>query len=144
MDDLKRQIRQLSGPQLIELRRYINNWRPTDQPSEGSSWVVETFESECKRLVLGFVQPATKQIVNRHIPELESFLNQACPGIKLITKRVILATGLDLLYKNLGDMRVIVSPKVLANNIPRIPAVLDGAFPGYARSGMLRMIVKRG
>lgn len=144
MDDLKRQIRQLSGPELSELRKYINNWRPTGDSSESSSWVVETFESECKRLVLGFVQPATKQIVIRHGPGLESFLDQACPESKLITRRVILATGIHLLYNDLEEMGVVVSPKVLANNLPRVVAVLDRAFPGYARHGMLKMIVKRG
>jgi hypothetical protein len=144
MDDLKRQIRQLSNPELIELRKYINNWRPTGQPSERLSWVTETFESECKRLMLGFVQPAALQIVRTHTSDIESFLNLTCPETKVITRRGVLATGIDLLYKNLGEMGVVVSPKVLANNLSRIPAVLDRAFPGYARFGLLKMIVQRG
>jgi hypothetical protein len=144
MDHLKRQIRQLSGPQLNELRRYINNWRPTGEPSERLSWVEETFESECKRLMIGFIQPAARQLVRNHTPDLESFLDLTCPKAKVSTRRVILATGIDLLYKDLGNMGVVVNPKVLANNLPRIPAVLDRAFPGYARFGMLRLIVKRG
>lgn len=144
LKELKRQIRELTGPQLTELRKYINNWRTTDQPSEGSLWTVEVFEAECKQLMLGFVQPAVRDIVRSHTPELTSFIDQACPGAKTLTKRVVLATGINLLYRNLREMGVTVSPKVLANNLPRLPAVLDAAFPGYARSGMLNMIVKRG
>lgn len=94
--------------------------------------------------MLGFVHPATLKLVRTHTPELEIFLGRACPNTRIPTKRVILATGISLLCKNLGEMGVAVSPKTLANNLPRIPAVLDLAFPGYARSGMLRMIVKRG
>jgi len=141
---LKRRIRQMSPQELEELKRYINNWRPTGEPSESLSWVIEAFETECKRLLLGFIQPAVRDIVRGHTPELESFFKVACPDSKVVTKRVILATGLDLLYKNLRDMGVAVSPRVLANNLPRVSSVLDAAFPGYARHGMLSAIVKRG
>src|SRR5262245_47194145 len=115
MEHLKRQIRQLNPEQLSELRTYINNWRPTEKPSEKSSWIVDAFEVECKRLMLGFVQPAAKDIVRAHAPELEDFFNKACPEKGVVTKRVVLATGLDLLYKNLRGMDVTVNPKVLAN-----------------------------
>lgn len=145
MEDLKRQIRRLTGPQLIELRKYINNWRPTGEPSESLSWIEITFEFECKRLMLGFIQPAVKQIVRSYVPDLESFFKQACPvESKPVTKRVILSTGIDLLYKDLSGLGVVVSPKVLANSLCNVPAVLDRAFPGYARNGMLNIIVKRG
>ena len=143
MQNLKRQIRQLTAPQLVELRKYINNWRPTDELS-GSSWVEETFESECKRLLLGFVSPATRQIVRVHTMDLERFLTLTCPETKINTRRVVLATGINLLYEDLEGMGVVaISPKVLANNLPRIPAVLDRAFPGYARYRMLKIIVRQ-
>lgn len=147
LDDLKRQIRKLSEPELLELRRYINNWRPTAGPSESTLWTVETFAAECESLVLGFVQPPVKRLVSNHTPELESFLQDACratPGLKLITKRAIFSSGLKLLHKNLVEIGIPVSPRVLANHMPRLPAVLDIAFPGYSYSGMLRMIVKKG
>lgn len=51
---------------------------------------------------------------------------------------------LELLLDNLRGMNIPISPRVVVSHLSRIPAIMDVHFPGYARAGLLSMIIKGG
>lgn len=59
------------------------------------------------------------------------------------TRLTILRMGIELLHADLsGWMDQPVTGGILVRHIDKIPSVLDKHFPGYARSGLLNMIVQ--
>lgn len=56
-------------------------------------------------------------------------------------RRGLLAVGVDCLYRDLARGGSTVSARTLARQAHRIPGALDRAFPGYAASGLLGMVV---
>ena len=60
-----------------------------------------------------------------------------------IELRAFLELAVDLLFKNLADMGVAVSARTAMSHIHRLPAVVDKAFPGYYRAGMMKWIIKK-
>lgn len=57
-------------------------------------------------------------------------------------RRALLSLGFDLLYRDLAAMGVAVSARALMSHAHRLPSVIDAAFPGYARAGLLRMVLE--
>jgi hypothetical protein len=49
--------------------------------------------------------------------------------------------SLGLLSENFEEMRLPVTSRLLLRNLPRIPAVVNRAFPGYWKLGMLNMVI---
>ena len=72
---------------------------------------------------------------------LAEFFRHAMHRNKL-KRHALILLSIKLLYKNLVEMNVPVSSRMMMNHIHRIPSVLDDAFPGYARSGMLGIVIK--
>lgn len=56
-------------------------------------------------------------------------------------RRALLALGVELLYRDLRRAGMTVTSRTLMQCAHQLPAVLDRAFPGYARSGKLGMVV---
>jgi len=149
LDDLKRQLRQLSASQRAEVRAYLAGLEalgsdPTAQAlSGGHLWTF--FIEQCVRLGLGSYMPkAVRSAIARHSGLLEQYLDTAAPGSPQVIRRGILATGIELLHADLRRRAIPINVTVLANNLGNLPAVLDRAFPGYAKAGMLAMIIKGG
>lgn len=146
MDDLKAKVRQLSPAQLGELRTYINGLMMVGGAREAPAaegLLLAVFEDSCRRLGLGFVQPPVKQLVRKREAALKTFLEGACPDSSAVVHRTILATGIDLLYKDLQENGRIINPRNLAYGLDRLPAVLDRSFPGYAACGHLARVVRK-
>ena len=59
---------------------------------------------------------------------------------KLVQDR-ILSEAIELLYYDLLQWGVAVSAHTILNQIHRIPATLNRAFPGYSQSGVLQKLV---
>jgi hypothetical protein len=57
-------------------------------------------------------------------------------------RRTLFKVGVEMLYDNLCELGIPVTAATLMNHTHRIPAVINLGFPGYARSGLLRLIVK--
>lgn len=57
--------------------------------------------------------------------------------------RMIISMGVDLLIDALGAQGLGISGRTLLSHSHRIPSVINAAFPGYAQSGILSMIVRR-
>lgn len=58
-------------------------------------------------------------------------------------RRALLALGVELLYRDLARAGFSVSARTLMACAHQVPAALDKAFPGYARAGLLGMVVGR-
>jgi len=79
----------------------------------------------------------------RKAQELEAFAAGA--GVRSRpARRALLAIGLDLLHRDLRAAGFSVSARTLMSCAHQVPGVLDKAFPGYARAGLLGMVVGEG
>lgn len=58
-----------------------------------------------------------------------------------VQQRAILQLGVELLYRNLLELKLPATAYLLMAQIHRLPAVLNRAFPGYAESGLLFWVV---
>ena len=56
-------------------------------------------------------------------------------------QHALLRLGLQLLYDDMTDRQLAVSARTLLANIHRVPAVLNKAFPNYAKAGLLHWVV---
>lgn len=56
-------------------------------------------------------------------------------------QRVLLGIGVRLLYGNMVGMGIPASARFVMAHIHRLPSVLDASFPGYARAGLLGMLI---
>ena len=56
-------------------------------------------------------------------------------------RRALVAVAFGVLYDDLARMNVSISARTLLSHAHRLPAVLDVAFPGYASSSLLGMVV---
>lgn len=47
------------------------------------------------------------------------------------------------MYDNLTDMNVPISSRAMMNHVHRIPSIINQAFPGYAESGLLQLVIRQ-
>lgn len=59
-----------------------------------------------------------------------------------VRERALLRTGIRLLYDDLVEMGFPVSARTLLSHLHRLPAIFDRHFPGYARSGILGIVIR--
>ncbi|MDO8614507.1 MAG: hypothetical protein Q7T33_02070 [Dehalococcoidia bacterium] len=71
--------------------------------------------------------------------ELAAFAAEQAGG--RVRRRALLALGVELLHRDLRRAGMTVTSRTLMACVHQVPAVLDKAFPGYARSGLLGMVV---
>lgn len=85
--------------------------------------------------------PNYKEFKQKHDEGLSEFLRDAVKRNR-VKLRALVWLSVKLLYRHLVEMGVPVSARMMMNHIHRIPSVLDDAFPGYARSGLLGIVIK--
>jgi hypothetical protein len=71
---------------------------------------------------------------------LEPFFRRAARN--QISRRALAYFAVDLLRENMDRINVAVSARAMMNHIHRLPSVLDLAFPGYAASGLLHLVIR--
>lgn len=128
-------LNQLKGKQLTtESGTPINDWTLND--------IVQVLSSKG----IEFTTPAT---LSRRCTSISAYRDKikAMDGFlssvpNRVQQRALFRTGIILLCHNLAEMNVPVSGLAIMNHIHRIPALVDRAFPGYARHGLLRMIIR--
>ena len=75
------------------------------------------------------------------IPGLTAWMDQITRN--RIEQRAVLTIAVDLLYQDLKHLTLPITGRTMMNHIHRIPAVMDASFPGYAKYGLLRMLIRR-
>lgn len=78
---------------------------------------------------------------SRKVPALMDYLTK----ITTLRMEKYAATmlGVSLLADNMKELSFPVSSRLVMAQIHRIPAVINKAFPGYAQSGMLHLILRK-
>lgn len=84
---------------------------------------------------------ADGQALRTKSADLSEFLSKHAPD--RTHRRALLRIGFRLLHSDLARAGMTVTSRTLAACCHQIPAVLDRAFPGYAQSGLLCMIVAK-
>lgn len=73
-------------------------------------------------------------------PEVMQFIRQAVKARN--QQRALLSLGITLLYENMTKAGYTTTARSLMNNIHRLPSIFNQHFPGYAKAGMLGMVLK--
>lgn len=60
-----------------------------------------------------------------------------------IEQEALLTTVIDLLSQDIARLKIPLTGTVILNNLHRIPGVVDKHFPGYAKAGLLKLILRR-
>lgn len=89
----------------------------------------------------GVLQRLSNKAFEDKIPAIASYLGSS--DLTKLQRRAILFVGVQLLYDNLCEMGIAVTSRTLMSHIHRLPACLNRAFPGYAKMGHLRFIVRK-
>lgn len=160
INDVLRLIDALPSAELERVRKHISarlahgiaaEGRATKEQSIAQSLLI-IIADEChrkgvdvrastSRLSKGRGYPAFRQNVEGE-HGVASFLQ--CAAIRSKVRTLALArVAIDLLIENLIDMNVAISAGTVMSHIHRIPAVLNLAFPGYAASGLLHLVVRK-
>jgi hypothetical protein len=63
-------------------------------------------------------------------------------SVPKVQQRALFRLGIVLLCNNLAEMETPISGMSLMNHIHRIPSLINRAFPGYARLGLLSKIIR--
>lgn len=83
--------------------------------------------------------------LRRNAADAEAFLNSVLPEqIKRKLGRAAVRRFLaELLIADLKRIKLTPTPRILANNLPRLAEVVDDAFPHYRASGLTHLIFDR-
>lgn len=144
VEDIQGRLRKLSARELAKIQTYMRGLEQFSGRSSRASGglVLEAFKAFVERHALGYMSDVAFAAVNKYAPMLEDYLARGCPNAQRITRRAILDTALAELRKQLQAERLVVNPALLAEQLGRIPAVMDRSFPGYAELRILAEIVK--
>jgi hypothetical protein len=58
--------------------------------------------------------------------------------------RALIRMSIKLLYKDMQRMQISASTRTMLNHWHRIPSVINRSFPGYAKAGLLGLLVNSG
>lgn len=149
LDQILPKLSQLTADELSSLRSRISALASLGGVSFTNSNADLVLEAICDYLTSkGLEHPYPNQL--RKSPQYRSFANK-CDAVILylgtkvrIEQRALLALGVDLLYKNLGDIGIAVTSRTMMAHIHRLPACMNRAFPGYAANGHLSFVIRRG
>lgn len=73
--------------------------------------------------------------------DLEKYFEEA--EANRIERTALIHFAIGLLVENLRRMRLPISARAVMNHIHRLPSVVDRAFPGYAESGLLHLVIRK-
>lgn len=94
------------------------------------------------RMSIGQLQKAAPRY-SEVSAQLWTFARQAMPDGRRVEHLAILRLGVRMLIKNIEAQGIPVSHAVLMRQLPRLPAVVTQGFPGWARNGLLGVVLRR-
>jgi hypothetical protein len=86
---------------------------------------------------------ASFKALQNNMIALTQYLQRAAGTLSRTERLLIYRTSVQLLYVNMTKMGIPTSARSIMTHSSRIPAVLNRAFPGYAKLGALHLIVNR-
>jgi hypothetical protein len=137
----------LSALDLNEVRKRITFLRSTSVVVDDGTLVLESLAYFMKRVGSEFFSiealKASPQFPSFRdkLPVVMRYLRSA--KLSQVEQRYVLDLAFDLLYRFIAKRGQPVGPRLLMAQVHRIPDVLNNQFPGYASSGLLRMIARR-
>jgi hypothetical protein len=154
---VKTLLPRLSPSQLAEVRRHIDGlaqFVKIPQSDEPEAEVIDdepfVLEVIAKTLTDMGVECSSRHSLWRgdgskefkaKCPELMRWLRRV---VRTRTEqRAVLKMGVTLLYENMVKAGFPASARTVRNHIHRVPSVINQAFPGYAKNGMLALIVRK-
>lgn len=151
-DEVKKSLLGLTQQQLTELAERIGALRQfkTIQPdiiaNDTSTMLIQCLQDAlsragCPAPFYMFKNAATGESYQEKIKTLEIFLSD--PNMTKQERYTVLRLSADLLCQDLQSNNVGLSPGTLCRCVHRIPMLINKAFPGYQRQGLLRMLMKR-
>lgn len=161
LDELKRDCHRLSRDEKQRLRDYLSMLLGTGSKSvaekankgatieRDTALILETIADVCrdrgiemegKHAAMLKVHPAFPAFAEK-CDMLKSYIDRSCDRSR-VAKLAFIRLAVELLVTNLQQMRVPISASVVMNHVHRLPAVMDQNFPGYAKSGLLGMVIR--
>lgn len=151
-DDIKNSLPTLTQQQLAELAERIGALRqfkpiPDIIANDTSTMLIQCLQDAlsrtgCPAPFYLFKNAATGEAYREKIKTLEVFMSD--PNLTKQERYTVLRLSADLLCQDLQDNNVGLSPGTLCRCVHRIPMLINKAFPGYHRQGLLRMLMKEG
>lgn len=80
--------------------------------------------------------------IDAKIDAIEEWLG-AAGVLNLIERDAIVGIGLKALATNFAEINIPLTPRSIASNLHRVPALLEREFPGYAAAGLLRVLIRK-
>lgn len=146
-------LTQLTQSELDQVKMRVGSLRSLPNPNEqtpsadlstGEVWVLQViFRTALSLGIEGATRPLpTSDLagLRAKLPGLITFLKQA-DGSR-IHWRMLLSIGVELLHEDLTRQQIPTTAVVLVRHIHRVPAIIDKHFPGYARNGLLGLIIR--
>lgn len=94
------------------------------------------------------IEQTTPFMLRKRCPSITAY-NEKVAGLMTyldsvpkVQQRALFRMGVVLLCNNLAEMGTPISGMSLMNHIHRIPSLINQAFPGYARFGLLSKIIR--
>jgi len=119
--------------------------RPDPDTVEIETLVLNHLAGVLTRRGIPFAHPAVMRkwrgmpALRAKLPELSRWLTYT--KVDAAGQSALLRLALDLLYADLARMGVPTDAYTLAKHLHRVPAVMDKAFPGYYRAGLLSWVI---
>lgn len=151
-DEIKKSLLSLTQQQLTELSEQIGALRQfkTIQPdiiaSDTSTMLIQCLQEAlsragCPAPFYMFKNAAKGESYHEKIKTIEVFLSD--PELTKQERYIVLRLSADLLCRDLLNNNVGLSPGIVCRCVHRIPMLINKAFPGYHKAGMLHMLIKR-
>lgn len=162
--DVKHMIDQLTRDELREVREYVSLMLSQGGASTPARERVRTNDEDFARIALDCIVRVMRargadvrsvSVLERsqmHASFVRKFVGEEDEeGLVAYFRRIIrrnkiertafMHVAINCLYDELIEMDKTVSATTMMAQIHRLPAVVNRCFPGYARSGLLRLVV---
>lgn len=139
---------QLTFEQLKNHQQHVKILLERLQPEsvDDETWVLSLIVDHLRNVGCGYTSVAQLKkssaikTFREQLPLLMRFF--ADQQLTRIQMRGIIGMGLFLLHRQMTDIKVPCGGTTVLRHINRIPALLETQFPGYARCGLLKLVVR--
>lgn len=158
LDKAKQYVALLTAPELLELRNYIaarssiGIVQPTSAKGDDMArFVLDVIADMMRTRGLDMRQASVLERMSafpRFRHKLENDANgvgqfiRDMPAKNKVARRALVYVGVDQLREFIQATGTPISSQAIMNHIHMLPAIYDAAFPGYAQSGLLNLVIR--